>query len=548
MATTAAARPSSETNIIDTLQSLTVAFALAMTVRSFVTEGFVIPTGSMAPTLLGTHSTYRSPETSFEYPFDFTYLHPRLEASRAQRRAMPIGFGDPMVNPLVAVQGIDPWKFKEEMGDRVLVLKFLYLFREPRRWEVIVFKNPTDPIGDTQNYIKRLIGLPNERLLTIDGDIWTGPLTPADGVSPGSEKDLASFRIQRKPEHVQRAVWQLVHNSDYVPVDPDGLSRRMGRAYEGPPWTSPDWDTSGPDYRRVSSEPSQLDWKSTLMPIDDRSNYNWVRQGQVRPYSVSDIRVAAALEAERPADLSTELVLEARSHTLSWKVAGGKVRLSITNRASGAEVGSSETSVAMPGPGEPCEVEFWHVDQSMSFWLNGIQVANLMYDTWTVTDRIQFAFPDVTLENYKSDPVSRQPEAPLFSWKFEGSPLELHHVRVYRDLYYRPMFATPNEQCPTNGSPVVGLAFGSNLDAPATLKADEFLMMGDNSALSRDGRVWGRPHPLVVDQLGVESPFVVPRELLLGPGWSVYFPAPLTHDAKPDLSVVPNTGRLRFIR
>ncbi len=34
-----------DSNIVDSLQSLIVAFVLAMTFRGFVTEGFVIPTG-----------------------------------------------------------------------------------------------------------------------------------------------------------------------------------------------------------------------------------------------------------------------------------------------------------------------------------------------------------------------------------------------------------------------------------------------------------------------------------------------------------------------
>ena len=45
----------SQSSVIETLQSLVVAFVLAMVFRGFVVEGFVIPTGSMAPTLLGQH-------------------------------------------------------------------------------------------------------------------------------------------------------------------------------------------------------------------------------------------------------------------------------------------------------------------------------------------------------------------------------------------------------------------------------------------------------------------------------------------------------------
>ena len=49
-----------EMSIIDTLQSLLIAFILAFTFRGFVVEAFVIPTGSMAPTLLGAHAVVRS--------------------------------------------------------------------------------------------------------------------------------------------------------------------------------------------------------------------------------------------------------------------------------------------------------------------------------------------------------------------------------------------------------------------------------------------------------------------------------------------------------
>jgi len=41
----------------ETAQSLIVAFVLAMIFRGFVVEGFVIPTGSMAPSPLARHHT-----------------------------------------------------------------------------------------------------------------------------------------------------------------------------------------------------------------------------------------------------------------------------------------------------------------------------------------------------------------------------------------------------------------------------------------------------------------------------------------------------------
>ena len=39
----------------DTVEQIVVAFILALLVRGFSAEAFVIPTGSMAPTLMGRH-------------------------------------------------------------------------------------------------------------------------------------------------------------------------------------------------------------------------------------------------------------------------------------------------------------------------------------------------------------------------------------------------------------------------------------------------------------------------------------------------------------
>jgi hypothetical protein len=72
-------------------------------------------------------------------------------------------------------------------------------------------------------------------------------------------------------------------------------------------------------------------------------------------------------------------------------------------------------------------------------------------------------------------------------------------------------------------------------------------MFGDNSAASKDSRVWGLPHPLVTEELGVSSPFVVPREMVIGKAWSVYFPAPITLSPG-GKAFIPDFGRVRFIR
>lgn len=52
------------------------------------------------------------------------------------------------------------------VGDRVIVWKFEYLLRKPRRGDVIVFKYPRDTKVD---YVKRLIGLPGDEVEITNG-------------------------------------------------------------------------------------------------------------------------------------------------------------------------------------------------------------------------------------------------------------------------------------------------------------------------------------------------------------------------------------------
>src|ERR1700735_5294406 len=55
----------------DTIESILIAFILAFVFRAFVVEAFVIPTGSMAPTLLGAHMRYHCPDCG--WVFDANY-------------------------------------------------------------------------------------------------------------------------------------------------------------------------------------------------------------------------------------------------------------------------------------------------------------------------------------------------------------------------------------------------------------------------------------------------------------------------------------------
>ncbi|MCK4275435.1 MAG: hypothetical protein KAX78_02910, partial [Phycisphaerae bacterium] len=54
-------------SVRDTVQSIWVAIVLAFVLRAFLFEAFVIPTGSMAPRLLGEHWDITCPKCGYQY-------------------------------------------------------------------------------------------------------------------------------------------------------------------------------------------------------------------------------------------------------------------------------------------------------------------------------------------------------------------------------------------------------------------------------------------------------------------------------------------------
>src|SRR5262245_38667994 len=51
----------------ETVEAIVVAMILALLVRGFEAEAFVIPTGSMAPTLMGRHKEITCPQCEYVY-------------------------------------------------------------------------------------------------------------------------------------------------------------------------------------------------------------------------------------------------------------------------------------------------------------------------------------------------------------------------------------------------------------------------------------------------------------------------------------------------
>jgi signal peptidase I len=126
--------------------------------QAFALEPFQVPTGSMAPALLGRHRACACPHCGM------TVVVGRPRADRDGRggeRYYAKAFC-PNCGELVSHVGQAP----ETAGDQVLVNKAAFAFRQPRRWEVVVFRL----FGMV--FIKRVVGLPGESLMLRDGDVY----------------------------------------------------------------------------------------------------------------------------------------------------------------------------------------------------------------------------------------------------------------------------------------------------------------------------------------------------------------------------------------
>ena len=500
----------------ETLISIIIAFALAFVGRSYVIEPFVIPTGSMAPTLNGAHMRFHSPASGFEWaanPRDYTGDGRPYSVQGARRSGEPITVTGPLSH-------IEQSEFDVPLraGDRILVLKYLYAILEPTRFDVVVFKNPEKP---QENFIKRLVALPNEEVWLSDGDLFVRKPDSTD------EAERA-WRVQRKPRRVQNEVWWPVFSSEYAPLDPSLLG-----ATWRPPWSGEGWNTDGLSYRSDTASPGDLEWDTNRWPITDYTPYNEpVRtQRRIENFPVSDVRMRLGVEPD-DAGLRAAATLFARQHVFQAELIGDAVTIQMrpeddpnwTTLATGDFRGFT--------PGRVTDIEFSHVDQALEVRINGKRVAHATYD-WTPMERLTWA----TNENAESNRGLPLADAdsyiePQLRWSFDGSPVTLYRVGLDRDLHWR----TDRDTSGYNRASTPGTTF--------TLGDDQFFMLGDNSPSSRDSRMWNVVDPWVAatmdDRIGV-----VPRELMMGKAFFVYFPAP--HQNLGPVPV-PDFGRLRFIK
>lgn len=528
------AKKKSETNIKDTIESILVAFILAFIFRCFVVEAFVIPTGSMAPTLMGAHMNFRCPDCGYAYtvgfnsnnPNDETFNIPTHNPQNVRANCPNCGYElptEPRDDPDNSANK-PPLKY----GDRILVMKYLYLFNEPQRWDVVVFKSPYTSTQDySVNYIKRLIGTPGESIAICNGDIYVAP-------KDAKANDKSRYVVQPKPQHVQDALWRIISDSDYVPLSSRGDQvTRLSNAWKQPwqPKSGSGWVNDDPS-KGVSPRQfvfDNLNGAGTLA-LDPSVNQgaqftDWLAYNQGADngmrlpvgdlkieFFVSDLTGSGALRAILRKD-TDDLT---GTHQFVAELSGDAVRL-VKHSPQGTKV-IGEKQMALTGTHH---VVLQNVDYRVELRVDDEVIAA------TTPDDYRPDFPTL---------MSQQDRHPAGDAQLEGDRVKarIEHLRVWRDIYYR-----------TDGRSRASAKNGSL--EPLTLRNDEYFTLGDNSSLSQDGRFWDNGVYLPDEKLDVPAG-VVPGRFLLGKAFFVYWPAGYKPASSLPVALIPNFGEMRFIR
>jgi len=417
-------------------------------VRVVLVEPFGVPTGSMAPAILGNHRNAPCPRCG--YPV---------------RVGLPSGGGNaadhfshiacPNCGKRFSLVG-EP----DVTGDRLFVDKHVYSLRKPRRWEMAVFHCPDpDPREYRRPYIKRVVGLPGESITIRDGDVY------ADGEL--LRKDAAAVEQTRIPvldlSYYPDCGWGMRFLVEPREVDP----RLPAPAVQ--PRLSPASSSvvkGGLLVLDASNNP-----QDRIQLVYRQWNFDEDREDVIRAWNSYDgvPRSFGQLPPVHDFSLSCELEVMALSQAalftcgLTDGLDTVTAEVSVGNRAEGLAVLSRPTGEPLAtvrgvalDPERTNYVVFSFVDRRVTLLVNGREL-----------------FPAVDLPAADGRGEVRRP----FTLGARGCKLLVRELKLFRDTYYT--------QDGRNG---VGDRNG--VPRPVRLGADEYFLLGDNSGNSQDSRVW----------------------------------------------------------
>lgn len=394
--------------VAENLECLAIAVVMALILKHFLIEAYKIPTGSMQPTILGNDES--------------------------------------------------------AIFDRVLVNKFAYMVDEPERYDVIVFKYPLDR---SVNYIKRLVGLPDERVMIFAGNIYAAKRNPDGSHGPmqiarksRSARDAVLKRLYPSGRDGERfdTAFQVLSGSHHVDGDSVVLgadsSVRFGQAdpvrdqyLDG---YDPDWGIPAPHYLNEfgSQVVSDLAMRLELTP---ESGCREVRLALF----VSEIEHRVVLGVGDAAGSRIESGYPAGDDLLP--IGAGSTVVAESERSWLTESRSTELS-------------FFHVDQQLMLEVDGEPVLSFEYQ--------------ITEDPGSSDSPGTYP-APRGSNRNEirlensGGAVAIEDLEILRDIHY--------------------LAQGRGDRMIFDVPADSYFVLGDNTQNSSDGRAWAAQKVTLAD-------------------------------------------------
>jgi len=320
---------------------------------------------------------------------------------------------------------------KKALGQRIFIDRTSLMFRPPRRWEIIVLRNPVqaDKIA-----VKRVVALPGETVNIAHGDIYI------------------NGRIARKSLEEQRAIALLVYDANH-PSRTSGSrwkSERLPsrwRSEAGHFVYSPASLDEPPDWLLYHHSAGRSDHQAAA-PITDLTAYN-----QAAPRREEDVHVV------------TDLLL-------SFRCKFSDKRGTLFVRADDGESLFEARLRLDKGVGE-----LWRTDKLVGAATTteltrqaGLQLVEVsLFDRQyllAVNGNVVFAVPRLT-----SSRDVHHPTTP-FAIGAQGSEVELEDLKIFRDVYYYNLL--PNN----NGKESVRLG------------PREYFLLGDNCPISEDSRSW----------------------------------------------------------
>ena len=432
----------------------------------------MIPTGAMAPTILGKHKEVICPMCGYRYEVSASDRPNTEVASRIYHATCPMC----RFTADLAPNNPQNQSYPTYDGDRILVAKFPYEFADPKRWDIIVFKYPGDA---TMNYIKRLVGLPGETISIHDGDLWIHEAGQPEG----------HFEIARKPPEKILAMLQPVYDNDLAPTitgklhwparwtpepgagehlwtNKDFASFETDGRAKGQAWiryrhrvpTPEQWDSltdagakdGGPS---LDSVKPQLISDFTAYNTGDRDQSRFDRLPQwlsARGYGihwVGDLAMQFDLESKSASGkVVAELIKGGRPFQCRLDLSSGKAELAIGGGGVEADGCHWTATTAVAGPGRHAII-FANIDDELTLWVDGKAVAlsdparpdappRRDGQAQSESEKHPNQYNSALLNNHVPTAEDLSP----VGIAAEGAAVKVSHIKVLRDIYYIAVF------------------------------------------------------------------------------------------------------------